>query len=493
MLNIIGRRWLSVPATMYAPTIYALSTPMGQKSAIAVVRVSGTHARLVYEKLTDSTRPPVTRRASLRNLYSPQQAQEKVFLDSALTLFLEQPATFTGEDILELHLHGGKAVVAGVLEAIGSLHDEETGVQIRYAEAGEFSRRAFQNGRFDLTEIEGIGELIDAETETQRRSAISSFRGQNRLLFADWRQRIVGNIAQLAAIIDFGDDTEIQDIDAIMEGVCRSVQALRREVADFVDKVTRSTILQSGIRLSVLGAPNAGKSSLVNCITKDDTSIVSNIPGTTRDSIDVPLDINGYKVILTDTAGVRAHSTDPIERIGIERAKDRTARSDIVLLVVDATAAVPLNATLRSHLRELTDKRQIIVINKSDLVPPSRLQYIQAQLAEELPDCSPALVISCKERDGLDGLVQTLTSHFTDLASCAAADPIAVSARARDILRQDVLAGLDGFLRLATSTEVDVASESLRSAADGIGTITGDAVGVEEVLGVVFSNFCVGK
>ncbi|AAS50833.3 ABR063Cp [Eremothecium gossypii ATCC 10895] len=493
MLRTIGRRWLSVPATTYAPTIYALSTPMGQKSAIAVVRVSGTHARLVYEKLTDSKRPPTPRRASLRNLYSPQSAPEKVFLDSALTLFFEQPGTFTGEDILELHVHGGKAVVAGVLDAIGALHDESAGVQIRYAEAGEFSRRAFQNGRFDLTEIEGIGELIDAETETQRRSAISSFRGQNRLLFAGWRQQIVDNIAQVAAIIDFGDDTEIQDIDAILEGVRCSVKALRREVADFVERVTRSTILQSGIRLSVLGAPNAGKSSLVNCITKDDTSIVSSIPGTTRDAIDVPLDINGYKVILTDTAGVRAHSTDPIELIGIARAQERTARSDIVLLVVDATAATPLSPALRSHLRDLTDKCRLVVINKSDLVPPSRLKYIQTQLAAELPDCGPALVISCKQRDGLDALVHALTSHFTDLASCAAADPIAISARARDILRQDVLAGLDGFLRLASSAEVDVASESLRSAADGIGTITGDAVGVEEVLGVVFSNFCVGK
>ncbi|AMD19653.1 HCL498Wp [Eremothecium sinecaudum] len=495
MSPLILKRWASVPATVHLPTIYALSTPAGHKSAIAVVRISGTHSKLIYHKLTKSNSPPISRRASLRNLYYPAGLGKKDLLDSSLTLYLQQPGTFTGEDMLELHLHGGKAVVSSVLKAIESLHDADGGVDIRYAQPGEFSMRGFQNGKFDLTQIEGIGELIDAETEMQRKSSISSVRGKNYKMFLAWRKQIVENVAQLTAIIDFGEDADISNTEDLLQGVFQNIVKLKQEVEEFIRKTEKGAMLQSGIRLTLLGAPNAGKSSLLNKFTEEETAIVSSIPGTTRDSIDVPLDINGYKVVFCDTAGIRAHTSDEIEQLGISRTKKKIVDSDIVLLLIDPSGKELVKDELKTLLcsAEMEDKEVIVVINKADLLQKQHLQAIKDRLATEFNTKYPVIVISCLEKGGTAPLTDLLPKCFEEICGSVDKEPVLVSKRVQEILRNDVLYGIDQFAIFAPEGDVVMASEALSCASTGLGKITGEAVGVEEILGVVFSKFCVGK
>ncbi|SCU95013.1 LADA_0G12882g1_1 [Lachancea dasiensis] len=488
------RLYSSLPATYYHPTIYALSTSLGQKSAIAVLRITGSHTKHIFQELTASTKTPIERRASLRNLYDNSQGK-KNFLDSSLVLYFANPKSYTGEDMLELHLHGGRAVVKSVLKAIERMGNMQSGRVIRYALPGEFSQRAFQNGRMDLTQVEGVGELIDAETETQRRSAVSSMTGQNKQIFERWRATIVSNIAQLTAIIDFGDDAEIEDIDQILRAASLQMRALRKEVERFVRKVDRSAILQNGIKVAFLGSPNAGKSSLLNCITNDDTSIVSNIPGTTRDSIDVPLDINGFKVVLCDTAGIRDTTEDEIEQEGIKRAKAKASQSDLAIVVVDPLSEQILNPQLCEFVRTAIPHKQIIiVINKVDLVDDGTVTKIKKYLQTSFEEQFVITSTSCNTLEGIDYLVAQLSQRFETLSETTQdSDPITVSKRVQEILTNDILFGIDEFLRTCESGDVVMASENLNYAAEGIGKITGETVGIEEVLGIVFSRFCVGK
>ncbi|SCU89191.1 LANO_0D04148g1_1 [Lachancea nothofagi CBS 11611] len=487
------RAYSSVPVTYFHPTIYALSTSPGQKSAIAVVRVTGTHSKYILQQLTGSQNEPVARRASLRNLYSAVR-EKKILLDSSLTLYFANPRSFTGEDMLELHLHGGRAVVKSVLKAIEELGDRKNGLDIRYAQPGEFSQRAFQNGRMDLTQIEGVGELIDAETETQRRSATSGLTGQNKQVFDRWRSTIVSNIAQLTALIDFGDDAEIEDIDHIVEAARQEMHGLREEMHRFVRKVDRSSILQNGIKVALLGSPNAGKSSLLNCITNEDTSNVSNIPGTTRDAIDVPIDVKGYKVVLCDTAGIRHESEDRIELEGIKRAKAKAFQCDLAVLVVDPTKKPYIGPGLRELVNTgIPHKNTIIAINKMDLVDPQTIKEVVLDLQTSFEKQFAITSVSCRDLRGIEELVNHLSAFFEEFTGTTTqdSDPIAVSRRVQEIMVKDVLFGVDEFL--ASSEDIVMASENLNYAADGIGKITGQSVGIEEVLGVVFSRFCVGK
>ncbi|EDO16801.1 hypothetical protein Kpol_1056p1 [Vanderwaltozyma polyspora DSM 70294] len=498
-IKLFHRSVTTVCNTSHLPTIYALATPPGRKSAIAVVRISGEQSKYIYRKLTDAKTEPKPRSALLRNLYNIEKYKDKkTLLDNALIFFFQSPKSFTGEDSLELHLHGGKAICNAVIKTIETLHNRDEGIEIRQAQPGEFSQRAFQNGKYDLTEIEGIKEIIDSETESQRLSALSSFMGQNKKMFNSWREKIVENIAQLTAIIDFGEDIDIEDTEKLFNRIEANIIGLERDVHTFLKRVEKANILQDGIRMTLIGVPNTGKSSLINKITSDEISIVSDIPGTTRDSIDAIININGYKVIISDTAGIRKDTNEKIEVLGIERSKKMASRSDICLVLIDPNNKPLLSNEIIDLLQapEIKRKHLRIIVNKTDLIKNENiLENLQEEIVTKYNLKIPINFISCATESGIEKLIYELTDTFDDLSNKSEdGNPIIVSERVVEILKNDVVYGINEFKNFKNyNNDVVMATESLKYAADGIGKITGDTVGVDEVLGSVFANFCVGK
>lgn len=492
-LMMLSFRRLYSSVKDFNPTIYALSTH-GGRSAIGVVRVSGSQSKYIFEKLTRNVaKSPLKHRlSSVRRLYNPEKPS--ILLDEALTIFFKSPNTYTGEDLLELHLHGGTAIIQGVLNSIKNLHNPEEGINIRYAENGEFLKRAFVNGRFDLTEIEGIREMIDAETESQRIAALQLMTGGTKITFRTWREEIVKNVALLTTVIDFGEDHDIEEVALLFSTVEANIIKLEQEIETYLTKVSRSEILLKGIKVVLLGPPNAGKSSLLNNLANKDAAIVSDIAGTTRDVIDVPLDINGFKVVIGDTAGIRATAeADTIEVEGIKRAKAKSFGGDCILVVLPLNDAAAVTDSLKEHLQDLQKdgkKDIILVLNKQDLQPQADIgSYADVfKLPKE-----NIHVVSCTTGFGIEDLTTRLTKDFKSITLSETNDPIIISARSQDLLRNDVLYGFQQFKFWKNQDDVVLASESLRQSVEGIGKITGDSVGVEEILGVVFSSFCIGK
>lgn len=478
----------------FRPTIYALSTKFA-RSAIGVVRISGPQSSYIYGKLTNSKREPIDRIASVRRLYSPET---KVLLDESLALFFKGPKSYTGEDILELHLHGGTAIIQSVLKEIRNLHNPERGIIIRHAENGEFSQRAFVNGRFDLTEIEGIREMIDAETETQRVAALSSLTGNNKKLFSLWREEILHNVALLTTLIDFGEDHDIEEVAELFTTVEEKINDLSSEIRNYLQKVQSSEVLLNGIKLTLIGPPNAGKSSILNYLANKEAAIVSSIAGTTRDIIDVPLEINGYKIVVGDTAGIRSVSvaSDVIEKEGIRRAKEKSLTGDLVLAVLPVCEEVNYDE-LQSHLNTLKaqNREVLVILNKEDLLAKEKPRSdILKEFSGKLDlDSSKIFLVSCTSGTGMNDLVSGLTQSFKHISETETSDPIIVSSRVQDLLKNDVLYGFEQFKYWKDQDDVVLATESLKQSVEGIGKITGEAIGLEEVLGVVFSSFCIGK
>lgn len=487
-VSLVQPSFRSLYTETHYPTIYALSTEPG-RAAIAVIRVLGPQAAFVYEKLTKTTKSPVSHRASVRKLW-----HNGGMLDEALTVFFKAPRTYTGEDLLELHVHGGNAIVKAVLAAIKSLHDESRGITIRYADHGEFSQRAFLNGRFDLTEVEGIREMIDADTELQRLSALASMTGANKHTMDSWRSAILHNVALLTTVIDFGEEHDVAETEQLFAAVEHNIDQLIGEIEQYLRKVRSSEILLRGIRVSLIGPPNAGKLSLLNYLANNDSAIVSDIAGTTRDVLDVPLDIEGYKVVVGDTAGIRAlEDADLIEQEGIRRAKQKSLVGDLVLVVLPVDERV--SDEMKRHLDAVrtAGKPVTLVLNKLDLLAESAGE-IASRYAAQL-DIPPhdIYVVSCTAETGMERLRGGLTDLFKVLSQSEQSDPVVISARAQDLLENDVLYGLQQFKIWKDAEDVVLASECLKQSVDGIGRITGQAIGIEEVLGVVFSSFCIGK
>ncbi|OBA23296.1 P-loop containing nucleoside triphosphate hydrolase protein, partial [Metschnikowia bicuspidata var. bicuspidata NRRL YB-4993] len=423
---------------MARPTIYALSTKPG-RAALGVIRVSGPGASHVFRQLTKSPRQPQHRMASVRSLYG-----RKGLLDHALTLFFQGPRSYTGEDVLELHVHGGTAIVKAVMDAVGHSHRPAEGIHVRYAEQGEFSRRAFLNGRFDLTEIEGIREMIDAETESQRVGALASLTGSTLALMQRWRHDIVRNVALLTTVIDFGEEHDLEDTQRLFGDVGRSIDALAADIRGYLRKVRGSEVLMRGIKVTLVGPPNAGKLSLLNCLAHSDVAIVSDIAGTTRDVIDVPLDIEGYKIVVGDTAGIRALlDAGLIEKEGIRRAKQKALVGDMVLVV--APVDEPLARDILDHVALLHEaKRHVVaVVNKVDLASGPALAAAREKLAAQLriPPAS-VFAVSCLTGEGMAPLRAELVLLFKRVSMTTSSDPVVISARAQDLLEHDVLYGL---------------------------------------------------
>ena len=438
-------------------TIYAPSTLVG-RSGVTVVRVSGPDTGAALKALLGGAPVPPPRRASLRRLV----ARDGAPLDRGLVLWLPGPGSFTGEDMAELHLHGGRAVAQAALAALGAVSG------LRLAEPGEFARRAFEAGRLDLTEIEGIADLVAAETEAQRRQALRQMEGGLGTLVEGWRERLIGILARIEALIDFPEEGLPPELERALS---KGIGALSGEIARSLADGRRGERLREGYSVAILGAPNVGKSSLLNWLARRDAAIVSTVAGTTRDVIEVDLDLGGYPVALADTAGLR-DSVDPVEGEGIRRAKARAAAADLKLVLFDA-AAPPDSASLA-----LLDARAIAVATKCDLARrgPHR----------ELP--AAVLPVSVVTGAGLDLLLKRLENEVREGLGPTEGAPALTRARHREALE----ACLEELTEAQCQNAPELRAENLRLAARALGRI-GGRVEVEEVLDRLFREFCIGK
>jgi tRNA modification GTPase len=442
-------------------TIVALASGR-PPAAIAVLRLSGPAVRGCLQALCG--RVPTPRRASLATFRDPRTGEG---IDRGLALFLPAPGSPTGEDVAEFHVHGGRAVVAAMLAALTALPG------VRLAEAGEFTRRAFYAGRLDLAAVEGLADLVAADTEAQRRQALAQASGVLGARVTQWRQRILEARALAEASLDFADEDDVA-ADAL-ERARAEASALRDQLAAALAASLGGERLREGFRVVVLGPPNAGKSSLVNALARRDVAIVTEEAGTTRDLIEVHLDLRGWPVVVTDTAGLR-EAAGRVEQEGIRRALARAEDADLVLWLSPADA--PLDPPT-----DLPPAPMIVVTTKADLLPPAK-NPPSAALAQS----AVALPLSTHSGAGLDDLVALITDRASaGLARGEAA--VLVRARHREAAEVAV-AALDRATAPAVSPEL--AAEDLRLAADALGRIVG-AIGVEDVLGRIFSAFCIGK
>lgn len=443
-------------------TIFALATAAG-RAAVAVVRVSGPATLSIIEALAG--RAPAPRMAALRRL-----RHRGVELDEALVLRFEGPASYTGEDSAEFHVHGGRAVVEALLAALSALG-------ARLAEPGEFTRRAFENGKLDLAQAEGVADLIDAETEAQRSQALGQVGGALSQRYARWRDLLVQSLAMLEAAVDFPDE----DLpEKVAERARPGLRTLGAELDAALEDVARGRRVRDGYRIALVGAPNAGKSTLLNGLVERDAAIVTDMPGTTRDVIEVPLVLGGYKVLVADTAGLR-EATDAIEAEGVRRARAWAEDADLRLWVVDG-----FHVKHTVKLEEAVQPSDWLILNKADIAEPADLET--AEVFWRGKGLSVAR-LSARSEDGVGALRAALTAHVADALS-GAEFPAATRLRHAERLSE-----ARGYLERALSDvglEVELAAEDVRLAARALEKITG-RVDPEDVLGRVFSTFCIGK
>ena len=441
-------------------TIFALSSGLG-RAGVAVIRTSGPEAGQAVARMAAPL--PKPRFAALRRVRHPDSGE---VLDDALVLWFPGPKSETGEDMAEFHVHGGRAVVQGVLAALGSIEG------LRLAEPGEFARRALEHGKLDLTGVEGLADLVEAETAAQRRQALRQAGGALYRLYDGWRQRLIAAMAQLEAAIDFSDEPDVAA--GTVAKARAEAEVLARDITRHLDDGHRGELLREGFHVVLAGPPNAGKSSLLNWLAKRDVAIVSEEAGTTRDVIEVRLELDGLPVIVSDTAGVR-EAAGKIEQEGIRRTLGRAREADLILWLIDVTAPpaeVPPDIAAKAD-------RTLVLANKMDLLPQGML----------LPLPPDAIGISVLTGHGMDTLTRRLTS-FVAAHIGESESPALTQARHRQQLER-CLAALRSFLG-APMTEVELRAEDLRRAAQALGRLTG-AVDVEDVLDQVFSRFCIGK
>jgi tRNA modification GTPase len=429
-------------------TIFALSSgppPAG----IAVIRISGPGVRFGLETLIESV--PEPRQAVVRAM----KAADGSAIDRGVVLFFPGPRSFTGEDVAELQVHGGRAVVAASLAALAALPG------FRPAEAGEFTRRAFANQRMDLTQVEGLADLIAAETEAQRRQAAAQAEGALGALYEDWRQRLIRARALIEAELDFPEEEDVPG--AVSVQAWDIVAGLAQDIVNHLAD-RRGERVRDGAEVVILGAPNAGKSSLLNAIARRDVAIVTPEAGTTRDLIEVRLDLDGFPVTLVDTAGLR-ETASAVEREGIRRAEERARAADMVLWLVDASAPDPGPPPLPGAIR---------VLSKIDL------------LDDPVPE--GVLGVSVRTEAGIAGLLALVAAH-AGAAAAPPESPLLTRARHRAALTTSLAA-----IREAQNpgNPLELRAEELRHAGDALGRLTG-RIDVEDMLDVIFRDFCIGK
>lgn len=432
-------------------TIFATATASG-RAGVAIVRVSGANALDAVRQMT-AIENPRPRQAMFTEIH----ALDGTPIDNALVLYFPCPHSFTGEDVVEFQIHGGRAIAAAMLENLSKIKG------FRPAERGEFSRRAVENGKMDLTAAEGLADLVDAETEQQRKQALRQMGGALAKKYEDWHDRLKHLLAWMEAYIDFPEE-EIPE--SVSDDVRGKITGLINEIQAHLDDGRRGEKLRDGFQIAIIGAPNAGKSSLMNRLAQRDVAIVSSAAGTTRDIIEVRLDINGYPVIVADTAGLR-DTDEEIEAEGVRRAKVRAAESDLVLWLTDAT-----DVKNAAETQGIDADKILSVMNKADKTDAKEDGNIW---------------ISAKTGQGVDALIEKIAG-FVDERMGLREEPSLTRLRHRDALRECV-ADLRSSLN---APEQELAAEDLRMAMRSLGKITG-RVQVEELLDLIFKDFCIGK
>ena len=438
-------------------TIFALASAPG-KAGVAVFRLSGSMAGAALAKLTGAP-PPANRRlvrAAVRDAVGE-------VIDTGLVAWFPAPRSFTGEDVAELHLHGGRAVANALADALMALG-------LRPAEPGEFSRRAFLAGKFDLTHAEGIADLVEAETAAQRRQALRQMGGVLASLIEGWRARLLRAQAHIEAEIDFVEEGLPQELGAEARA---ALTRLADEMAKALTDQRRGERLRDGFQTVLLGPPNVGKSSIINRIAGRDAAIVAATAGTTRDVIEVHLDLSGFPITIADTAGLR-EAEGEVEAEGIRRSLMRAAQADLRLVVFDASALPKLDADARN----LLGTNALALFNKRDLA--------KGPLPETLDD-TQAIAISAKTGAGFDALIATIATKASDALE-AGGHPVLTRTRHRAAVVEAEAA----LRRALRATLPELVAEDVRHAADALGRITG-RIDVEELLDVIFREFCIGK
>ncbi|MFS8148802.1 tRNA uridine-5-carboxymethylaminomethyl(34) synthesis GTPase MnmE [Rhizobium sp. BR 249] len=437
---------------IFSDTIYALSSG-SPPSGVSVVRISGPATRDVLMALVGSV--PVDRIAAYRTI----RTRNKEPIDRGLVLFFPAPNSFTGEDVAELQIHGSKAVLAALFQALEGIPG------VRLAVEGEFSRRAFENGKLDLVEVEGLADLIGAETEMQRRLAVEHSAGGLSAIYDSWAERLTRARALIEAELDFPDEDDVPG--SVSDIVWADMEKLRGDIEQHLSAASAGEIIRDGFRVVIAGAPNAGKSSLLNALARRDVAIVTDIAGTTRDVLQVELDINGYLVKLYDTAGLR-DADDRVEMEGVRRARVALRDADLVLLLIDMT-----NPQIPADLEPTSP--HVSVGTKKDLIDIAPGQYdlqISTATGDGLLELRQLIGAIVAERfGGLSMAIPSRQRHKDSLAKCLAALDMAIS---------------------QIDVDLELRTEQLRIAADYLGRITG-RVDVEQLLGVIFSEFCIGK
>ncbi|KAI1753310.1 hypothetical protein F4782DRAFT_89688 [Xylaria castorea] len=539
-----SQRWRAYHTPFQSPstlglhhdTIYALSSADG-KAGIAVIRISGPSCTQIYHELCPHKKAPRPRYATVRTLFSPGTQGSEILDSAALVLYFPGPQTVTGEDVLELHVHGGSATVKAVLSAISKCTADG---HIRYAEPGEFTKRAFMNDRLDLAQVEALSEMLAAETEQQRRAAVRGSSGSLGRTYEDWRRELLQARAEMEALIDFQEDQHFDESPAsLVGGVSQQIRDILRSIKVHEMASQRTELLRNGIQVALLGPPNAGKSSFMNQVVGREASIVSGESGTTRDIIEANLDIRGYLCTFADTAGFRTattsgniNATQPetgigaVEEEGIRRARTRAIQSDVIIVLASVEEYTAGGYEIRYDLETLklaaACQQRLVLINKIDAVPQADLIPLVHKFQEEVLEGIPGLgnvaptLISCKEalNQGSDrqdpGGVRLVTDQlilaFHNMTSLPASlqDLHGVTERQRQLLVQcrnsleeyvEVTASDEENEEAALDLDLTMAAEHLRYAASCLGRITGrgEAGDVEEILGVIFEKFCVGK
>jgi len=506
-------------------TICALSSGFtgDQATAVAVIRISGPDANGVLGSLlktSPSSKPvlPKYRQAALRKLYHPV---DHSILDHALVLSFKGPNSFTGEDLVELQCHGSRVIVERILtEALPSLG-------CRLAEPGEFTQRAFSNGKLDLVQVEALADILAADTHLQVEQGLKHLNGDVSKTYESWRKLLISGLAHAEAVIDFGDDehlllgddSEMNDgrtdealqlqQDSVWGEVGEKMMELQKSMKDKLEDGRRGELIREGIKVAIIGPPNAGKSSLFNLLARRDAAIVSPIAGTTRDVLQVSMDLGGVKCTLQDTAGVRSDTMDVLELEGMKRAKTVIQEADLVVAMIDVTDASHGMEVVQSVLEECNDTEDddlkinptpmLLVRNKNDLMEQGAEGNNGGETQQQIEFGESIFDISCHDQEGIDTFLSALTEKVLARTSLdsnlsnTSEGALITRARHRQHVEAAVLA-LERFSALSGegSMAVDMAAEELRLAASELGRVTG-AVDVEDVLDVLFSDFCIGK